>query len=213
MTRCFEPREIARALDLPEGDPGRRHLDRCPRCRSLVLAYYEFMETPDAVDIEFSTADRDLQGRMAEAFTDRPNGHRPWWRVEWPRPIWATAFVALAAAAALLLTGNLNRLGGGDPPPEGGVLRGEDPGSGFVAERKAGALALSWAADPSADETVIVFYDKVMGEIGHTATRGSRLDLAAGDPRAAAAYCRLLRLAEGDTLRRSAVVAPRPARD
>ncbi|MFN2370298.1 MAG: hypothetical protein ABR506_03990 [Candidatus Krumholzibacteriia bacterium] len=213
MTRCFEPREIARALDLHEGDPGRRHLDACPRCRSLALAYYEFMESAGPSDVEFSAADRELQERLAAAFTDRQDRYRPWWRVEWPRPIWASAAVALAAAAVLLLTGELGRLGGGDLPPAGGVLRGEDPGSGLVAERNAGALALSWAADPSADETVIVFYDKVMGVIGHAQTSESRLDLAAGDPRAAAAYCRLLRLAEGDTLGRSAVVAPRPARE
>ena len=34
MARCFEPREIAAALELPDGHPGRRHLDACPRCRS-----------------------------------------------------------------------------------------------------------------------------------------------------------------------------------
>ncbi|MBE0567464.1 MAG: hypothetical protein IH621_16030 [Krumholzibacteria bacterium] len=213
MTRCFEPREIARALDLPEGDPGRRHLDRCPRCRSLALAYYEFMETPDAVDVEFSTADRDLQGRMAEAFTDRRHGRRPWWRVEWPRPIWATAAVALAAAAVLLLTGDLGRLGGGDLPAAGGVLRGEDPTTGLVAVRGAAGLTVSWAADPAAEEVVIVFYDKVMAEIGHAVATGTRLEFGAGDPRAVAAYCQLLRIAEGDTLARSAVVAPRPARE
>ncbi len=212
-THCFEPKEIAGALDLPEGDPGRRHLDRCPRCRSLALAYYEFMETNRHGDIEFETADRDLQQRLARAFNDWPRERRPWWRVDLPRPIWASAAVAIAAGAVLLLVDDLGRLGGGDLPPEPGVLRGGDPASGLLVEVGAGGLVASWPAGPAADEAVLVFYDGQMRELGRVATGGSRVGVGPGDPLASAVYCRLLHVTEGDTVARSAIVAPRPARE
>ena len=214
MTRCFEPREIAAALDLVEGDAGRRHLDTCPRCRSLALAYYEFMESPDAKDVEFSAADADLQRRLATAFTGRNAEQRPWWRVEWPKPVWASAAVALAATAALLLWADFGDPGR-DLPPGRGSLRGEDPGTGLSVEVGPGGLTAAWPepADADADQAVIIFYDKEMREIGHTSTGGRRLVVGPGDPLAAAAYCQLLRLADGDTVVRSVLVAPRPARE
>ena len=163
MTRCFEPREIAAALDLVEGDAGRRHLDTCPRCRSLALAYYEFMESPDAKDVEFSAADSDLQRRLATAFTGRTGEQRPWWRVEWPKPVWASAAVALTAAAVLLLWGDFGG-SGGDLPPGRGSLRGEDPGTGLLVEVGPTGLTASWPepADADADLAVIIFYDETM---------------------------------------------------
>lgn len=215
MTRCFEPREIAAALDLVEGDAGRRHLDTCPRCRSLALAYYEFMESPDATDVEFSAADTDLQRRLARAFIGRDQERRSWWRIEWPKPVWASAAVALVAVAVLLLWSDFGGSGGGDLPPGRGSLRGEDPGTGLRVEVGPAGLTATWPepADTGADLAVIVFYDERMAEIGHTATGGRFLVVGPGDPLAAAAYCQLLRLADGDTVARSVLVAPRPARE
>lgn len=206
MTRCFEPDEIAAALALPEESAGRRHLDACPRCRNLVLAYYEFREREARGRKDKAPPRDDLRERLEGAFTGRGQVRRPWWRVEWPLWLWVSALVTILAALVLLLGPQRHR--DALSPALQGALLGADPRTGMQAEARPEGVAVSWPADPRADKTVVVFYDDRMTELGRIVTSGTRLVVMADDPLARAAACRLLRVAGSDTLGHSAVVVP-----
>ncbi len=213
MTRCFEPREIAAALDLPEGDPGRRHLADCPRCRSLALAFAEFMEAPPEREPEFDRTDDELRLRLARAFGPPAPAAVPRRRMLPPRSVWVATAAVAATMAVVLLSGDLDRLGADRLPVPGGTLRGGDQATGLAAVRQDAGLILRWERDPAADQAVLVFYDAHMHELGRRTTDAPGLTVPAGQPLAAAAYCQLLFVAAGDTVSRSAIVAPRPARE
>ena len=195
MSRCFEPHEIAAVLELPDGHPGRRHLDRCPRCRSLALAYYEHAERADREGDETPGADADLQRRLAHAFAGRPAPSLSRWRLDWPWPVWATLLVSVAAAL-LLVCGEL-----GTPRP------GAGDGHGLDATLGPDGLTVRWDADPDTPRAVVVFYDAERRRLGERTTTASWLTVPPGDPLAEAASCQLLRVAAGDTVGRSAAVA------
>ncbi len=213
MTRCFEPREIAAALALPAADPGRHHLDTCPRCRNLAVAYTEFIDESPAGEMDLAGADAELQRRLARTFTTQSRERRPWWHLDLPRPIWASAAAVLAVSALVLLGNDLKRPSGGNLPPGPGVLRGADSGSGLLVKGAGGTLLVSWSAGAADDQAVVVFYDTQMRELGRTTTSGTSLTVAAEDPLAAAVYCQLLHLNVGDIIARSAIVPVRPARE
>jgi hypothetical protein len=41
---CFPPEEFGRILGLPPNAPERVHVEKCPRCRALLLTYQELLE-------------------------------------------------------------------------------------------------------------------------------------------------------------------------
>ncbi len=220
MTRCYEPEEIGAVLDLPADDPARRHLDTCPRCRNLALAYYQYVEGKDVNGEDMGTVrpDADLQRRLALAFAARNAGNGNGNGARTTRPggtpwvLWLSAAVALAALVILLITGNAVRDGRHGAAGRG-ALRGEDPNAGLVAVTGPDGLRLTWRTGRRASTYVIAFYDQDMRRIGWTEVLGGSLQMAPDDPLAAAPYCRMMRVVDGDTVSRSELVAPAPAKE
>jgi hypothetical protein len=129
---CFSAEELARVLEVDPGDPRRRHLDECPRCRARLRAFQTFMAPPDVPE---GADPRDAQRRL-DAVVDalgkepaRPRAVRgrsslPEWLTG---PVWRPA---LAAAAVLVVASVLVAT---LTPRRELVLRGL-PGDGARAE-------------------------------------------------------------------------------
>lgn len=71
MTRpCVSLEEIPEILREPDGSPGRRHIEECPRCGAVAMAYREFLEDgsiPRGADM------RDAESRLRAAFLALPS--------------------------------------------------------------------------------------------------------------------------------------------
>ena len=148
MSHCFEPREIGAVVALPEGDPGRRHLDTCPRCRGLALAYAEFMTPSDAGSLDIRAADAELQRRLAIAQATEARRGRWLGLLRPPRPAWGALAAVLALVAFGLMAGDLNRLLDGRLPDGTGVVRGDVAEPGLQVMKVDEGLLATWPPPP-----------------------------------------------------------------
>jgi hypothetical protein len=168
---CPDEGTLGEILELPPDDPRRRHVDACPRCRSLVLAHGSFLDPPE--DVEAGQAAEQVSARL-DAFradliggASHPAGTRTrisrpsvgaragrarpraWWqRIFSPalRPAWALAAVAVISAIAFVGVRQ------GRQPGETLVRGAVDRAMGLGAPQmlEGGAVRLSWrpAAEP-----------------------------------------------------------------
>ena len=213
MNRCYEPQEIATILARETMDPGRRHLEDCPRCRALALAYREFMQPSSTADLDLRATDAQLQHRLAKATAPRHRDTRSRWGFAWPQPAWRAAAAVLAVAAFGLLARDLGIRRGGDLPAGTGAVRGEQAIVELRLEQGPQNLVASWPAAEASDKAMVIFYDTELKEVARVLTAETRLVVGPDDPGAGAAYGQLLRLADEDTLSRGAIVAIQPAED
>ncbi len=166
--------EIAAASRLPEDDPRRRHLDACPRCRTLHVRHQQFIAPPAHLP---AAELRDAEDRLAEFLArevapDDATGHvldpgrvrheRARTRGPWG---WFGAPAVAFAAAALVVAGVLLVQRPGGLEHASGVLRGQasgGPDSGMVrmapTTRAGGRVELRWRAVQGADRYEVRLY-------------------------------------------------------
>lgn len=209
MERCFEIREIAALAGLPADDPRLRHLEKCPRCRSLAQAHAEFLDPGDTSDLAgLAAADAELQQRLGAALAAEPARIVPVRR----RRVWLAAAAVLALCAVGLAASDLLRLRDGKVLQEGARLRGDDEVADLVVTEVDTGLQLVWPDAPEVETIIYVFLDGDLAEIGRRDSTGN-LTLDAAAPEARAVFCQALAVAQGDTLARTAIVRLRPARE
>lgn len=210
VSRCVAAAEFASLSVLPVGAPERRHLDACPRCQGMALAYAEFMNPTGDDGFALREADDELRRRLAAAF-DRATDPAPRrWRPTWPRLAWATSAAVLVVAAVGLLVSDLERLSHRHLPEGTGIVRGQEQEVGLTAQHGPAGLQLSWPAEAGSDRSLVLFYDEELEPLGRRVVDGEQFTVDPDDPLVTAAFCQLLRLAGEDTLSRGAIVAPRP---
>ena len=222
VNRCQPVENLAEILTLPSDDERRRHLEECPRCRTLARRFRDFLSpAPLPPEADAEAASRALRERLTTALPElvpalesedqrqeQPvTAHtRQWgWRPSRKsmRPLMAVAAVLVCCVGLLTVrhqlmepgaNGNLEH--GSDVP----VLRGENlaPASLVVADMAQG-FKLSWGQPTDTDAAELVLIDANLGEIARLdiGTSGT-FDLAR--PPADARYARVEFLLAGDVV-------------
>ena len=193
---CIQVDELARVVALPQGDPGRGHLDRCSRCRSLADMLLEFSRVAEPpADAGFHEVDdrllatiADLTGIPARSVAtsrrevlpkDAPSRLRGWW-FGFTGLRLAGAFAALVVVGALGIT--LWRAQTSAP-----VMRAfPSPGAAAFAAGSVrevdGGVELSWNVVLHATSYRVVFLDdslRRMQQLAPTASTSAKLDAGA----------------------------------
>ena len=207
--QCLDPRELDLVLRLPEDDPRREHLNRCPSCRGLLRAMEAFLEPGDTADLgDVGAADSELAARMTTSLSKSRNFA--------PRPRMRRFGLAAAAALALVAVGltasEVMRMENPAGLAPGQHQRGPDATAGISMIAADGELRLSWPAAPLADEVVYIFFADDMSQLGQLGTSGT-LVLHDDDPLALAPFCQALAVAQGDTIGRSGISRLAPDRE
>ncbi len=212
---CIDVERIGEVVDLPEDHPRRRHAQVCPRCRSLLESYVEFMKAEPLDGSRVENARPLLDARIREAAARwSPSESRtsslardPWWRGLFkPAPMLATAAVVMVAAV-FVWTSTRN--------PEESVLRDDaTQTTSFVpapAEIDAdGSMHLSWTPVPSADAYQVRIYGPDLVELARlpetaeTSTVLARSVLPGDLPAALDLTWRVYALSGGDVIQESA---------
>ncbi len=155
--QCPPVEALIDIYELPIGDPGRVHLETCPRCLARLADYHDFMtEGAEVPAGQLEAAMSDLESALAVEIYPNVEPFRAA-----PRPLIARPAVrgALALAALLLIIVALNGLW--PRPREADEIRLRTPETeslGAVIELLSpeqlagGGLALSWSAMPGADD-------------------------------------------------------------
>lgn len=174
-TPCIRPDDLDDVLALAEHDPRRRHLETCPRCRSLVDAYalYGAEDAPREVGAtQLADADRRLSQALAREIGATAPSRVPaerrsdsWLeRLFQPalRPAWGLAAVALVLVTVSLWPRTAGR--------EGEITLRQDGGSSteFAIEHARGdgeRIRVAWSAQPGADAYRLRFYSADLVEV------------------------------------------------
>ncbi len=238
--RCPSDPEFAAMIELPEGDTGRAHVERCPRCQARLIDLNAFLrpateaEIPGLASVErrmaaaleaemerdaASAAPRPVPSGPADTASARPTRTGALVHL-WNRPAWVMA----AAAAALVMVAGVFALW--PHAPGGDALRGTS-GPGNAANRQVhvfparieGARAiLRWRAVPGADSYLVSLFGSDLAERGRLGPLagtaiGLPLDtLAAGGGPAGPLVWQVIALRAGDELARSALQTALPER-
>ncbi len=164
--QCIDVEKIGEVVDLPEDHPRRRHAQTCPRCRSLVESYLEFMKAEHVEGSGLEKARGVLDARLRqnaerwEATRTSSLSREPWWR-GFLKPAPLLAGMAAAIAAVIVVTSRA---------PEREVLRDDATQSQPFALNDArvdasGAIHLSWTVMPGADGYQVRIYGPDLSEI------------------------------------------------
>ncbi len=167
-TRCIDVDRIAEVLELPADHARRRHVDACPRCRSLADSYRSFIDAKPAkesgLDEVISVLDAHIDqdaARWHPAESHRLSLSRARWWQGFLRP----APLVAAAAVAILAVWWMAR------GPEESVLRNQTPPSQAVVVlheaqvRSDGDILLSWDPVPGADRYQVRIYRSDLHEL------------------------------------------------
>jgi hypothetical protein len=164
--QCIDVEKIGEVIDLPEDHPRRRHAQTCPRCRSLVESYVEFMKAEHVEGSGLEKARGALDARIrqrAERWAPTQTSalsRAPWWRgLLKPAPL--VAGLAAAIAAVIVVTSR---------GPEQEVLRDDATQSQPFSLNDAhvdatGAIRLSWTAMAGADGYEVRIYGPDLSEV------------------------------------------------
>ena len=167
--QCIDVDKIGEVVDLPEDHPQRVHAQACPRCRSLVESYLEFLKAEPVAGTDMDRA-RGVLDQGIRAGAERwipastpasPLSREPWWRALWkPAPVLAGAAVVIVAAVFFWNSRS----------PEQSILR-DDATQGETFSPQAarvdadGTIRLSWTPMPSADAYQVRIYGPDLSEI------------------------------------------------
>jgi hypothetical protein len=215
---CVNIDRIAEVLDLSPDDPVRRHVERCPRCSSLLASYRAFIQAEAPAGADLARAEARLMDFLHERIGDvepappsaekTPGDEGFFARLKGAfvlRPAWVAAALVVVAAAVLWW-----RPWVGEPP----ALRSTADSSQLEMQPpeslSGGAVRLSWQAAEGADQYRIVVYDQNLEvlarlDAGSATTYDlSRAVLPAGTPHAV--ICRIAALQDGDEIAGSAPI-------
>lgn len=174
---CLQMEELLEVARLEAGDPGRTHLDQCPRCQANLASYEAFMNTeglPDEADLSDARSklgaalDREIFGAEAPGGeTSAANPIRSLLdRLTAPalRPVWAVAAVVLLA----IVIRNTHQPPGGTERTI--TLRGAETGTESLVTGEPrlledGGIGLSWQHVPAADRYEVAIYGVNLAEI------------------------------------------------
>ena len=217
---CIPLEELARAASLPGTDPGRRHLDTCPRCQARLALIRDFeapgdevrLPDPASADARMLETIANLTGIASSSPVRSPaarvRGGSGWRSFLTPRPIWAFAAIAIAVGAvvwtriatppATQMRSTPATIGAIEPSLEASEPRSVD-----------GGLELSWSPFPGADHYRVVFFDTSLREIARTDSSADThavlraASLPAGLRHGASVGWRVEALADGDRIANS----------
>jgi len=222
VDRCLQIEDLAEILTLPQDDERRRHLNDCPRCRTLARRYRDFLTpAPLPPEADAVAASRALRDRLTIALPElapalesedqrvgqpvSAGKRRVGWRPDrkLAQPIIAVAAVLICCVGLLTARHQLLEPRA-DRAFDGPVLRGENlaPAT-FVVTNISSDMArgfqLSWGQPADTDATELVLIDANLGEIARIdiGTTGS-FDLS--QPPAKARYARIEFLFVGDVV-------------
>lgn len=206
---CPTRAELPILLALPADDLRRRHLADCPRCRALALACAEFLDPAAGDDPQLEEADARLAARLREAIDrdgaparTRSRGRDPLGRIL----LAAAAVLALCAGIVAVREAVLTI--DARPPAGAGPWRGAGTDSTRARWQRAdGGWRLAWDRERF-DRPVLQYLDRDLRELRRLPLAA---DLAAPVAPAEAVHLRLLFVAAGDTVARSALLPARPA--
>ena len=170
---CIDVERIGDVVSLPEDHPQQRHAQTCPRCRSLVASYREFLKAEPVANSGIAEARAVLDERIrgdAERWAARApaslQSREPWWR-GWLKP---APLVAAAAVAAIVSVIAWN-----SRAPHESTLRDDDGNAAPFALHEARvdpeSIHLSWTPLPGADGYEVRVYGPDLSEVyRHPAT-------------------------------------------
>lgn len=163
--RCVDADHIGNVLEYPSDHPVRRHVEDCPRCRTLADSYRAFLhaESPPEAGLAGARAELDAAiGRLGREVTpaqaESPlRVQRTGWFRALLRPLPALAAAAVVVIVAAVVLTRPDR--GTDAP----VLRTDSAaGTGWrlhePALRRDGVVVLSWDAVTGADAYEVHLY-------------------------------------------------------
>ncbi len=164
MDGCI-PMEALGTLDaLGPDDPMRRHVEQCPRCSAMRVAYREFVRA----DAPKSAHVRDADARLAAFIAERVEGVEVSGAPHRARGRWfemPTFRFAAAAAVMIVLAGAVAKW---MQAPDQDVLRG-GPRIVLTLETPQalsdGTLALRWTSVPDADAYQVVLLRDDLSEV------------------------------------------------
>jgi hypothetical protein len=174
-TPCIRADDLDDVLALAERDPRRRHLETCPRCRSLVDAYALYRAADNAPHeagaAQLTDADRRLtqalEREIAPAAPVRAERRRDSWfeRLFQPamRPAWGLAAVALVLVTVSLWPRTAGR--------EGEITLRQDGGTTTAftiegARANGERIVVAWSEQPGAEAYRLRFYSADLVEVG-----------------------------------------------
>ncbi len=198
---------------LPMGDPGRAHLDNCPRCLARLADYRDFIDGGAEVPAgELETAMSSLEAALAVEIHPDVKPFQAASRPLLTRPV---VRGALALAALLLVIVALNglwqrpstekiRLRAPDTVADGNVIKLLP-----IVHSEAGGIELSWTAVPDADDYELLLMAPDLNVIATLKSEGrtnlsldaDRLEALLGDKRVLA--WRVRALSGGDPISES----------
>jgi hypothetical protein len=202
---CIDVQEIGAVLELPADDPRRRHVEMCPRCRSLVASYTSFVEAEPADGSDLERVRGMLDARIRAGASrwkpSRSSVRAFWWQL-WLRPLPLLAAGLVVVSAAVYWTSR---------QPEQSSLRETTPQSRTFALSPAevaadGSIHLSWSAMTGADQYQVRIYGPDFGEIyrapntTETALNVDRAVLPANLPATLDLTWRVFALSQGDVI-------------
>jgi hypothetical protein len=178
---CIPVEDLGRILALPEGDPGRAHLEGCSRCRSLAEMLVEFARPGVAVaESGFAEVDDLLRTTIADitgvgeepARAEAPSPVRefvpePRRRAWFGFPQLAGAFAALAIVAVAGVV--MLRSHGAPPVMRGAPAAGANTFAEAAAREVAGGVEFTWTPVAGATAYQVIFLDESLREVARLA--------------------------------------------
>jgi hypothetical protein len=110
---CIDIEKIPEVLELPVGDPKRRHVETCPRCSAILASYKAFMKEeilegsdPDDADARLSAFIASMTAAPRDEVQAAPSAEDSTRKGILPqimetflmRPVWVTALLVVIAA-------------------------------------------------------------------------------------------------------------------
>jgi hypothetical protein len=169
---CVPIEELEAVLARPAGDPRRRHVETCPRCRARALSLREFVTMPEDVPgALLAEADANLAAVLRRELALDPSAapasdasavRRPRWGTPWRMVFAGVAFAAVALVSVRAIQRRMVE--------ETPVMRGTHEGTAAAPEALRavpgeGQVTLTWSAAAGADDYQVTLYSADLTEI------------------------------------------------
>lgn len=202
---CIPVASLVSLDTLADDDPGRIHVERCPRCRARLASYRSFLRADDVEGADPEDAEGRLSAALAllAAGRDADRG-APGFARALRLPARRAMRSVLSLAAVLVVAAGLWRALMPSPAGEPGalVLRGDavPPNAPLALPSRSlpdGRLSLAWRRQPEADGYRVILHDADLAEVARVdAGADSTVVVLSGVAR----FWRVVALREGDEI-------------